>query len=143
MTTLLLVCLMTCQHISAQVVITEDNPLSTPNDSVLLDVKVTNFLFKKIDTNNSIVEFTNEDLISLNNYFTQKEGVVSLKSRLIDKSFEVVSLLQKEGKIVFQHRQVIDILQRMGYIAIQMNCKIEKQYFPLHPFFSKELLPKA
>lgn len=142
-TALVLVCLFTYEDLTAQIKIIQNNSFLNSKDSVLLDVKVTNFLFKKTDFNNSIVEFTQDDVVFLNNYFAQKEGVLSLKSHLLDKSFEVVSLLQKEGKIIFQHRQVIEILQKMGYITIQMNCKREQRYLPVHQISSKELFPKA
>ncbi len=127
---LLMVCLVAFQELSCQ---NKSSQITQSNSSVsykFLDVKVTNFLFKKVDSNNNIVPFTDKDVTFLKDYFLQKEGVLSVNANSTDKVIEVISLLQKDGKILFQHRQVIELLQNMGYITTHMHC--ERQQRHLH-----------
>jgi len=125
---LFMVCLVAFQELSCQNKSSQITQSNSSTSYTFLDVKVTNFLFKKVDSNNNIVPFTDRDVTFLKDYFLQKEGVLSVKANPTDKVIEVISLLQKEGKILFQHRQVIELLKNMGYIATHMHCERQQRY---------------
>ena len=125
---LLMVCLVAFQELSCQNKSSQITQSNSSTSYTFLDVKVTNFLFKKVDSNNNIVPFTDKDVAFLKDYFLQKEGVLSVNAKPTNKAIEVISLLQKNGKILFQHRQVIELLQNMGYIATHMHCERQQRY---------------
>ena len=98
-----------------------------PN-SGFFDVKVTNFLFKKVDDNNKVIAFTEADAEKLYNFFGKENGIVSVESHAIDKSVRVVSLLQKNGTPLFEYKNFVDMLDELGYVVTQLRCKTQRQY---------------
>lgn len=96
--------------------------------SGFFEVKVTNFLFKKIDANNKVVSFTEADAEILNTFFEEETGVVSVESHAIDKSVRVLSLLQKDGSSLFEHKKFVDMLDELGYVVTRLHCQTQRQY---------------
>ena len=123
----LVVYLLIAHQLSAQIPASQVKHRTDSKKSALLDVKVTQFLFKKVDQHDQVVPFTDKDIAFLTSYFLQKEGVISVNSDVTDKTIEIVSLLQKDGKILFQHRQESELLQKMGYVATKMNCERQQR----------------
>lgn len=127
----LVVYLLICHQLSAQIPVSQVKHLTVLHKTALLDVKVTHFLFKKVDKDRKVVPFTNKDTAFLKGYFLQKEGIISVRANSTDKTIEVVSILQRNGKVLFQHRQERELLQKMGYITTKMHCKVQKQHIPV------------
>ncbi len=96
--------------------------------SGFFDVKVTNFLFKKVDDNNKVIEFTEDDAQMLNTFFESEIGIVSVESHAIDKSVRVVSLMRKDGTSLFEYKNFVDMLDELGYVVTQLLCKTQRQY---------------
>ncbi|MEZ4886355.1 MAG: hypothetical protein R3E32_16585 [Chitinophagales bacterium] len=116
------------QNIHAQSDLTKIIRTDKVPNSGFFDVKVTNFLFKKVDDNNNVVAFTEADAQKLYAFFEKETGVVYVESHTIDKSIKVISLIQTDGKSLFDYKVFVDMLDQLGYIVTQLRCKTQKQY---------------
>ena len=93
------------------------------------DVKTTTFTFKKVDENNRIIAFTKEDLSYLESFFQSQEGVLRVEGDHLDKTVQVLSLLEKEdGEVYFKHREVAEILDSDGFVTIRLRTRSKSQY---------------
>ncbi|MFK7906619.1 MAG: hypothetical protein AB8B69_15920 [Chitinophagales bacterium] len=92
------------------------------------DVKTTDFNFKKVDENHRIVAFTKEDLINLEAFFNEQQGVLSVEGDYLDKTIQVLNLSEQDGKTLFDHCEIAEILNRDGYITIRLRSRIKSQY---------------
>ncbi len=124
---ILLVCFST-QLSHAQVTLAKVVRTDKVSNSGFFDVKVTNFLFKKVDDNNKIIAFTEEDAQTLYQFFEKENSIVSVESHSIDKSVRVISLLQKDGSSSFEFKNFVDMLDELGYVVTQLRCNTQKQY---------------
>ncbi len=81
-------------------------------------VKITNFIFRKVDHRRRIVEFTADDADKITTYIMRQGGVLSCKSNSIDKSFKVITKSEINGKDPFDHKHIVRELSKVGYVAI-------------------------
>ena len=106
--------------------------------SGFFDVKTTDFTFKKVDENHRIVAFTKDDLTHLQTFFESQEGVLKVKGDHVDKTIQVISLLEKEGQVFFEHREIAEILNRDGFITIRLRTRTKSQYLAAIPSVIEE-----
>ncbi|MEZ4886356.1 MAG: hypothetical protein R3E32_16590 [Chitinophagales bacterium] len=107
--------------------------------SGFFDVKTTDFTFKKVDANNRIIAFTTEDLEYLKTFFENQEGVLRVEGDKLDKTVQVVSLLEKDGQIFFQHREIAEVLNQDGFVTIRLRTRSNSRYLVAsHTITNKE-----
>lgn len=124
---LLLLCIFFAGH---AMIAQEESLIETDMIEVngFFDVKTTVFTFKKVDENHRIVAFTKEDLSYLQTFFQNQEGVLLVEGDQLDKTVKVVSLLEKDGKIFFEHREIATILNRDGFVTIRLRSRKTSEY---------------
>ncbi|MGB0931738.1 MAG: hypothetical protein ACPGVB_13225 [Chitinophagales bacterium] len=124
---LLLLCIFFAGH---SMIAQEDSLIKTDMIEVngFFDVKTTVFTFKKVDDNHRIVAFSKEDLSYLQAFFRNQEGVLKVEGDQLDKTLKVVNLLEKDGKVFFEHQEIATILNRDGYITIRLRSHKTSEY---------------
>ncbi|MGB1241908.1 MAG: hypothetical protein ACPG49_05270 [Chitinophagales bacterium] len=125
---LLLLCIFFAGH--SMIAQEEDSLIETDMIEVngFFDVKTTVFTFKKVDDNHRIVAFSKEDLSYVQTFFQTQEGVLKVEGDQLDKTLKVVSLLEKDGKLFFEHQEIATILNRDGFITIRLRSHKTSQY---------------
>lgn len=82
-----------------------------------MDVKISNYIFRKVDKNRHLSEFTTLDAIKLEHFFLGKSYTYACESRAIDKTLIVTTRLS------FDHRSVVAELEQMGYIVTGLRSE--------------------
>jgi len=124
---LLLLCILFAGH---SIIAQEEPLIETDMIEVngFFDVKTTVFTFKKVDDNHRIVAFTKEDLSYVQTFFQTQEGVLKVEGDQLDKTIKVVSLIEKDGKLFFEHQEIATILNRDGFITIRLRSRQTSEY---------------
>jgi len=107
----------------------ESTEIEELTENIYIDVRIHSFLFKKIDPNKGLVEFTSLDALKLEKYFMDKKGTLIVESIPINKTVKVMSRVSE----AFDHRDIIGELETMGYFASGIRKSEESIFFKAKP----------
>jgi hypothetical protein len=111
----------------------ESSELYTLNEDAYLDVQITNYLFRKVDTNYKIVEFTPLDALKLEQFFMLKKGVLSCETHALNKTAKIVSHINEPNITVsldfFDPIAAMEELKTMGYVISSFRSTQQNMFF--------------
>ncbi|MGB0839504.1 MAG: hypothetical protein ACPGXL_05160 [Chitinophagales bacterium] len=98
-----------------------------------INVKITEFHFRKVNARNNVIEFTKADALQLVQFFMEQDNVLSCESDAINKTVKVISKLPHTDNHIststFQHRTMVDVLKPMGYLVTGLKTGSQKMLF--------------
>ncbi len=88
-----------------------------------MNVRISQYNFRKTDKNHRIVEFTLLDAIKIENYLMKQKGVLTCETHALDKTAKITT--QPE----FDHKSLIPELEKMGYIITGLRSSLDRVTF--------------
>lgn len=107
----------------------ESEEIQALTQDTYFNVKICDFIFKKLDHNKRLVEFTPLDIVKLEQYFMAKAGVLTCSSHVLDKNVKVVSKMYDNGLPAFDHYKVVEELHQMGFAVLTLHTAIDRMLF--------------
>lgn len=93
------------------------------------DVKIIEFRFRKMNEQRKIVEFTDIDVLKIEDFFMKVDGVLLCETDAVDKTFKIISLEAVNGKEAFPYKALAQALYQEGYMMVGMNCSRQEMFF--------------
>ncbi|MGB0839959.1 MAG: hypothetical protein ACPGXL_07455 [Chitinophagales bacterium] len=82
-----------------------------------LEVRITKFRFKKVNEKKQVLGFEQADVLKLEQFFLNQQGVIQCLSDVIDKTFDVTSIVEES----FDVEAVVATLFSQGYVTTSMR----------------------
>ena len=97
----------------------------------VVKVKITEYIFKKLDSAKHLVAFKPVDAKELLDFFVQTKGVLVCEAHALDKTVRVIGVVgeNEESEPGFDHRAMLPLLAEKGYVVIGMHARYDMMRF--------------
>lgn len=97
--------------------------LKSLKEDKAMEVRISQYNFRKIDKNHRVVEFTPLDAIRLESYFIKQKNVMACETHALDKTATITTPPD------FDHKAIIPELEKMGYLITGLRSSLDNMTF--------------